>query len=52
MLKFFDWAFKNGDQLAADLDYVPLRRQGRRGHGPRHWAKDIKDKSGQPRQMS
>ena len=24
MLKFFDWAFKSGDKLAADLDYVPL----------------------------
>lgn len=23
-LKFFDWAFKNGKQMAADLDYVPL----------------------------
>jgi phosphate transport system substrate-binding protein len=23
-LKFFDWAFKSGKQLAADLDYVPL----------------------------
>lgn len=23
-LKFFDWAFKNGDKLALDLDYVPL----------------------------
>ncbi len=23
-LKFFDWAFKNGKQLAADLDYVAL----------------------------
>lgn len=23
-LKFFDWAFKNGKQLALDLDYVPL----------------------------
>jgi len=23
-LKFFDWAFKNGAQMAADLDYVPL----------------------------
>ncbi|MDP3317971.1 MAG: phosphate ABC transporter substrate-binding protein PstS, partial [Bosea sp. (in: a-proteobacteria)] len=20
----FDWAFKNGDKLALDLDYVPL----------------------------
>lgn len=24
VLKFFDWAFKNGKQLAIDLDYVPL----------------------------
>ncbi len=23
-LKFFDWAFKSGKQLASDLDYVPL----------------------------
>jgi phosphate transport system substrate-binding protein len=23
-LKFFDWAFKNGSKMAADLDYVPL----------------------------
>jgi phosphate transport system substrate-binding protein len=24
VLKFFDWSFKNGKQLAIDLDYVPL----------------------------
>ncbi len=24
MLKFFDWAFKNGKGLATELDYVPL----------------------------
>ncbi|MDP4024254.1 phosphate ABC transporter substrate-binding protein PstS [Methylobacterium sp. NEAU 140] len=24
VLKFFDWAYKNGDKLATDLDYVPL----------------------------
>jgi phosphate transport system substrate-binding protein len=24
VLKFFDWAFKNGKAMAADLDYVPL----------------------------
>lgn len=24
VLKFFDWAFKNGKTMAADLDYVPL----------------------------
>jgi phosphate transport system substrate-binding protein len=24
VLKFFDWAYANGDKLAEDLDYVPL----------------------------
>ncbi|WP_374519961.1 phosphate ABC transporter substrate-binding protein PstS [Undibacterium squillarum] len=24
VLKFFDWAFKNGGQMAADLEYVPM----------------------------
>lgn len=24
VLKFFDWAFKNGDAIARDLDYIPL----------------------------
>jgi phosphate transport system substrate-binding protein len=24
VLKFFEWAFKNGDQMAAELDYVPM----------------------------
>jgi len=24
VLKFFDWAFTNGDKMAADLDYVPM----------------------------
>jgi phosphate transport system substrate-binding protein len=24
VLKFFDWAFTNGDKLAAELDYVPM----------------------------
>jgi phosphate transport system substrate-binding protein len=24
VMKFFEWAFKNGQKLAADLDYVPL----------------------------
>jgi phosphate transport system substrate-binding protein len=23
-LSFFSWAFKNGDKLAEELDYVPL----------------------------
>jgi phosphate transport system substrate-binding protein len=24
VLKFFNWAYENGDKLALDLDYVPL----------------------------
>ncbi|WP_424135305.1 phosphate ABC transporter substrate-binding protein PstS [Roseomonas chloroacetimidivorans] len=24
VLRFFDWAYKNGDQLARDLEYIPL----------------------------
>jgi phosphate transport system substrate-binding protein len=24
VLKFFDWAFKNGKQAALELDYVPM----------------------------
>ena len=24
VLKFFEWSFKNGDKMAADLDYVPI----------------------------
>jgi phosphate transport system substrate-binding protein len=23
-MRFFDWAFKNGQAMAAELDYVPL----------------------------
>ena len=24
VLKFFDWSFKNGKEMALELDYVPL----------------------------
>ena len=24
MLKFFDWAYVNGDKMALELDYVPM----------------------------
>jgi phosphate transport system substrate-binding protein len=27
VLQFFDWAYKNGDQAASSLDYVPLPAQ-------------------------
>jgi len=44
-LKFFDWAYTNGDKLAADLDYVPLPDNVTkmiRGA----WTAQIKDASG------
>jgi phosphate transport system substrate-binding protein len=43
-LKFFDWAYKNGDKTAEDLDYVPMpavvKTQIQKAWG------DIKDASG------
>ena len=27
VLKFFDWAFANGQKLALDLDYVPMPKE-------------------------
>jgi phosphate transport system substrate-binding protein len=47
MLKFFDWAYANGDKMADELDYVPLpvsvkdlvRKQ---------WADRLKDGAGKP----
>jgi phosphate transport system substrate-binding protein len=45
VLKFFDWAFTNGDQLASDLDYVPLPANLKtmiRGA----WKAQVKDTSG------
>lgn len=45
MLEFFDWAFTHGDELASDLDYVPLpanlKAQIRNA-----WKTQIKDTSG------
>jgi phosphate transport system substrate-binding protein len=45
VLKFFDWAYTNGDKLASDLDYVPLpaalKTQIRSA-----WKAQIKDASG------
>lgn len=45
VLKFFDWAFANGDKMASDLDYVPLPANVTamiRGA----WKAQIKDTSG------
>ncbi len=43
-LKFFDWAFKNGDKTADDLDYVPMPASAK-VIIEKAWA-DIKDASG------
>ena len=46
-LKFFDWSFKNGDQMAVDLDYVPLPNE-LKDQVRATWASEIKNASGQP----
>jgi len=46
VLKFFTWAYKNGDKLAADLDYVPLP-DNVVSSVQAAWSKDIKNKSGE-----
>ena len=45
-LKFFDWAFANGDKMAADLEYVPLP-DSVKALSRRAWA-EIKDGTGTP----
>jgi phosphate transport system substrate-binding protein len=44
-LKFFDWAYGNGDAMAADLDYVPMP-DSVKALVRRVWADEIKDGSG------
>ena len=45
-LKFFDWAYKNGDKMAEELDYVPMPDNVvDLVHG--EWSK-IKDPAGKP----
>lgn len=44
-MKFFDWAYKNGDQLAADLDYVPMPDSVVKLISAA-WAANVKDGSG------
>jgi phosphate transport system substrate-binding protein len=44
-LKFFDWAYANGDKLAADLDYVPMP-DSVKGLVRKLWADNIKDAGG------
>ena len=45
-LRFFDWAYKNGDKTADDLDYVPMPASVK-AQIEKAWA-EIKDASGKP----
>jgi phosphate transport system substrate-binding protein len=47
VLKFFDWAFKNGQKIAQDLDYVPLPPALVKQIDTA-WRASLKDASGQP----
>lgn len=44
-LKFFDWAYTNGDKTATDLDYVALPESVKEMIR-KEWSEDIKDASG------
>jgi phosphate transport system substrate-binding protein len=46
-LKFFDWAFNNGDKMADDLDYVPLP-DAVKNLVRKQWTEQIKDAAGKP----
>jgi phosphate transport system substrate-binding protein len=45
VLKFFDWAFKNGDAAASELDYVPLP-ESVETLVRTQWAANVKDSGG------
>jgi phosphate transport system substrate-binding protein len=44
-LKFFDWAFGNGDKMADELDYVPLP-DSVKALVRKQWADNLKDAAG------
>ncbi len=46
-LKFFDWAYKNGDKMAEELDYIPMP-DNVVADVEKMWAADIKDSAGKP----
>jgi phosphate transport system substrate-binding protein len=45
VLKFFEWAYKNGDKTADDLDYVPMPASVKQAI-EKQWTTEIKDASG------
>jgi phosphate transport system substrate-binding protein len=46
-LKFFEWAYKNGDDMASGLDYIPMPDNVVDLIAAK-WKSDIKDDSGKP----
>jgi phosphate transport system substrate-binding protein len=46
-LKFFAWAYKNGDDMAQQLDYVPMPDEVV-ADVQKMWSDEIKDASGKP----
>jgi phosphate transport system substrate-binding protein len=46
-LKFFTWAYANGDKMAEELDYVPMPKKVV-AEIEKMWASEIKDSSGKP----
>jgi phosphate transport system substrate-binding protein len=44
-LKFFDWAFSNGDKMADELDYVPLP-DSLKALVRKQWSESLKDSAG------
>jgi phosphate transport system substrate-binding protein len=44
-LKFFDWAFSNGDKMADELDYVPLP-DSLKSLVRKQWSENFKDSAG------
>jgi phosphate transport system substrate-binding protein len=46
-LKFFAWAYAHGDQMAEELDYVPMPKKVV-AEVEKAWASEIRDSSGKP----
>ena len=46
-LKFFDWAYRKGDKMAADLDYIPMPDNVVK-MVESTWSQNIKDSAGKP----
>ena len=49
-LKFFDWAYQNGDEAAKQLDYIPMPKNVVE-LVKKEWSTDIKGSDGKPLQF-